>query len=329
MSGAGGTAVRNPGLVALIAATACWGSVVVTVKVAARGLSPVGITLIELGTSALTLTVVLLVRRRRLPRPTLGLIGAAALEPGLAYLLINAGIAGTSGSHAALIIGLESVVVVLLSAAVTRSRPPVPVLLGLAAAVAGAAVLAGSPTGNASVEGDALVLAGVLAAAGYVLVAQRLVRQFDALTLTGYQFIVGTLVSAPVLALLAVTGEEGLGRPDLASVLAAAVSGLVGSTAAFLLYNWALGSVPAALAGTSLTLIPVFGVAFAAIALGEPVTSRTIVAGLAVLAGVAITQQSSTAPSPAPPAEHVGDERAAPSGRRSTGRSDGQNHARR
>jgi drug/metabolite transporter (DMT)-like permease len=61
---------------------------------------------------------------------------------------------------------------------------------------------------------------------------------------------------------------------------------------AFLLYNWALRSVSTALAGTSLTLIPVFGLAFSVVFLGDPVSLRTLVAALAVVAGLLVTQNA-------------------------------------
>ena len=124
---------------------------------------------------------------------------AALLEPGLTYLLINAGIARTSGAHAAVLIGLESAFVVLLSAILTRTVPRPAVLLGLGSAVVGAVLLTEGGGGQASLAGDVLVLVGILAAAGYVVVASAVAVRMDAVTLTGYQFVVGWLVTVPLL----------------------------------------------------------------------------------------------------------------------------------
>ena len=246
-------------------------------KVAARGLSVVALTAIELTAAALVMAAIVavsaVVRRRLPPRPSAGVLVAALLEPGVTYLLINAGIALTSGAHAAVLIGLESAFVVLLSAILTRTVPRPAVLLGLGSAVVGAVLLTEGGGGQASLAGDVLVLVGILAAAGYVVVASAVAVRMDAVTLTGYQFVVGWLVTVPLLAVL--LGREGPGasRPDPASVAAAVATGVLGSVVAFLLYNWALRSVSTALAGTSLTLIPVFGLAFSVVFLGDPVSA--------------------------------------------------------
>jgi hypothetical protein len=79
------------------------------------------------------------------------------------------------------------------------------------------------------------------------------------------------------------------------AVLAAAV---LGSAVAFSLYNWALTQVRTVAAGISLTLIPVFGVAFSAALLNEPVTLATLAAAVAVVVGVV----ASVEPEPKPPA---------------------------
>jgi drug/metabolite transporter (DMT)-like permease len=293
-------------LLALVVAAACWGSVVVTVKVAARGLSVVALTAIELTAAALVMAAIVamsaVVRRRLPPRPSAGVLVAALLEPGVTYLLINAGIALTSGAHAAVLIGLESAFVVLLSAILTRTVPRPAVLLGLGSAVVGAVLLTEGGGGQASLAGDVLVLVGILAAAGYVVVASAVAVRMDAVTLTGYQFVVGWLVTVPLLAVL--LGREGPGasRPDPPSIAAAVATGVLGSVVAFLLYNWALRSVSTALAGTSLTLIPVFGLAFSVVFLGDPVSLRTLVAALAVVAGLLVTQNAERT-GPTTPAE--------------------------
>lgn len=279
------------GVAALITAAACWGSAVVTVTLAARSLTTIGITLIEVTAAAVALGLALLARRTALPRPTLLLFVAGLLEPGSAYLLINAGVARTSATHAALLIGTESVFVVLALALVTR-RPPRPqAVAGLVVCVTGTALLADGGGGAATVLGDALVLLGVLAATGYVVVATRLSTALDPLALTGYQFLFGWLAMLPIVGAVVITdGGSFVGRPALPDVLAAALTGLLGSALAFFLYNWALSRVSASLAGASLALIPVFGVAFSVLLLDEPITPRTAAAGIAVLAGIVLTQ---------------------------------------
>jgi O-acetylserine/cysteine efflux transporter len=283
-------------VLALVAAAACWGSVVVTIKIAARGLSVVALTAIELTAAALVLAALAaassVVRRRLPPRPSRAVLVAAVLEPGITYLLINAGITRTSGTHAAVLIGLESAFVVLIAAAVTRTIPSRAVLLGVGSAVAGAVFVTDGAAGEASLTGDLLVLVGVLAAAGYVIVGSAVAARMEALDLTAYQFVVGWLVTAPLLLVLISREGSTASHPDTLSVTAAITTGVVGSVAAFLLYNWALTAVSTTLAGASLTLIPVFGLAMSVLALGDPISLPTLVAALAVVAGLLVIQRA-------------------------------------
>lgn len=279
------------GPAALLMATAAWGSVIVTIKIAARGLPVLTITLIEVAATLAVLGAVIGLRpgRRRLPRPSKALAIAGVLEPGLSYPLINAGLARTSGTHAAVIIGLESVLVVILAAAVARARPSGRVLLALTLAVGGAAFLGGSDGGTATTGGDLLVFVGVLTAAAYVIVAQQLAASFDAVLLTFYQFLFGGVVIVAVTAVsLAIEGGSLLGDPSAGELAAAVATGVLGSAIAFVLYNWSLSRVSATLAGTALTLIPVFGIVFSASFLGEAITISTVVATVVVLTGVSL-----------------------------------------
>jgi hypothetical protein len=75
-------------VLALVAATACWGSTVVTIKIASRGLTTWAVTAIELITTLVILGAVVLAGRITLGRPTWGLVLAGVLEPALAYRLL-------------------------------------------------------------------------------------------------------------------------------------------------------------------------------------------------------------------------------------------------
>jgi drug/metabolite transporter (DMT)-like permease len=295
--GIDGRVRRRAGLVALGGAMACWGSTVVTIKIAARGLTTLAITAIEVSTALVVLGFAVLVRRSRPPRPTWGVVCAGVLEPGLSYVLINAGLARTSGTHAGLLIGLQSVFVILFAVLVRRVRLNAHTLVAVALVVAGSALLTSGTDGSADLTGDALVLAGVLAAAVYVLVVQRLALSFDPLVLTFYQFAFGGIVLVPVAgAVLLARPGDLVGNPTVGQIGAALLAGLLGSAVAFVLYNWALGRVTPALAGTSLTLIPVFGVAFSVVFLGESIVVRTVIAGLVVLVGISLTPDAGHAP---------------------------------
>jgi drug/metabolite transporter (DMT)-like permease len=278
-------------VLALVAATACWGSSVVTVKVASRGLTTWAVTAIELITTMAILGAVVLIGRITLSKPSWGLVFAGVLEPTLAYVLINGGLARTSGTHAAIIIGLQSLMVVALAALIHRQVPTRRVMLGLALALAGLiAVTSTHSSGSPTITGDVMVLLGVACAAGYVVVAHGVAQRYEAVELTFYQFVFGSLALVPFVAFSLASTHQGLVAQASANEIGAAVAtGIFASALGFLLYNKALQGISPTLAGAGLTLIPVFGVIFAAIFLGETLTLTIVLGGLLVITGVAIS----------------------------------------
>jgi drug/metabolite transporter (DMT)-like permease len=237
------------------------------------------------------LTAVVVIGRIKLTRPSWGIAFAGFLEPTLAYVLINSGMARTSGTHAAIVIGLQSLLVVVMAALFHRRIPSKRVMLGLAIALLGLiAVTSSRSSGSPTLLGDGLVLIGVTCAAAYILVAHGLAEKHDAVEFTFYQFVFGTLALVPLVGYSLYSSHQGIIADATGVEVAAAVAtGVFGSALGFLLYNRALRDISPTLAGSSLTLIPVFGVIFSTLFLGESLTLAVILGGLLVITGVAIS----------------------------------------
>ncbi len=278
-------------VLALVAATACWGSSVVTIKIASQGLTTWAVTAIELTTTLVILAGVVVVGRVKLSKPSWGLAFAGFLEPTLAYVLINGGMARTSGTHASLVIGLQSLLVVIMAAVFHKHIPSRRVMFGLALALAGLiAVTSTRGSGTPTFSGDALVFLGVLCAAAYILVAHGVAEKYDSVELTFYQFLFGSLALVPVITYSVYNSHQSIVAGATPWQIGAAMTtGLFGSALGFLLYNKALQDVTPTLAGASLTLIPVFGLIFSALFLGEALTLGVLFGGMLVVAGVAIS----------------------------------------
>jgi drug/metabolite transporter (DMT)-like permease len=281
------------GLAALVVAAACWGATVVLIRFASDQLGVSTLTILDNASAALILLAVLLAQGRRLPRPSARLLLVSALEPGVSYILINYGVAHTSGSHASLIVGTESIFIVAFAAVVNRARPATSTIVGLVLGTAGAALLASSGSSHATLSGDLIVLAGIVSSAGYVVLVQPLAERMNALELTAAQFVYGGMITIPLVGLLSVTGAlPPLDWAPTRFILAAVAVGVVGSTIAFALYNWALSKVRPSTSAVSLTLIPVFGLTFSVLLLGDDVSPRLGIAAVAVLAGLTITSRA-------------------------------------
>jgi O-acetylserine/cysteine efflux transporter len=286
---------------ALMAAAAGWGSLSVTTTIALRGFGPMGLLVGELTVAVLVLVSALRLTGQRLPRLSPAIVVLGLLEPGIAFLTFNLGVQRTSSSHAGLLLGLETVFVVLLGAVVLRERPSATALSGMLLAVIGVALLSLHPGSGATVLGDALVLLDVLAAAASVILAARIVRDVPPLGLTAAQFTVGLVAVLPVAIHSWVTGAEPLPtQTGVGPAVAVLLTGSLGTAGAFMIYNWSLSRVSATAAGTAMTATPLFALALSALVLGETVTAGTALAVVLVLAGLTLFVMSGRRRRPVP-----------------------------
>src|SRR6266404_374132 len=160
-------------------------------------------------------------------------------------------------------------------------------LIGLVAGFVGVAILASGRTAGASVWPAAL--AGTTAAFLYGI-GINLVRRY----LTGLPsgaVAAANLVSGSVLlAPLAIYNWPHHAIPA-GSWVSAVLLGVLCTGIAFVFYYRLIGRVGAARASTVTYLIPLFGVIWAWLILGEPLTLTMALAGALILAGVALSQR--------------------------------------
>jgi drug/metabolite transporter (DMT)-like permease len=288
-------------MVLLVVAAASWGAAIAAGEYALEGMTAIDLLVLEVFVAAALLW---LPQRgggsqRPAPRPAYLLLGA--LEPALAYLLINLGLEHTSAGAGSLLISLEGVFVALLAILLLRERVARATTIALALGIGGAALVAASHEGGeTTLAGNLLVVAGSLAAAGYVVLARRLAGSAPALGVTRWQFAAGALLVTPVAAVDWLAGGTGLGTAGLDHWLAAALAGALGGAVAFLLYNIAIERVTASTAGAVLNLIPVFGLIAAVGVLGERVELLQLVGGATIITGLYWLTRAETSGTPAP-----------------------------
>ena len=277
---------------ALVLATMFWGCDSAATKYALHGFGPLTLLAVQLVIASAVLWVVLTVRCHRrgsyalaAPRRVYAMLGA--LEPGLAYGGLNYGLAWTSAVAGSLISGLEASCTFALAVLVLRE--PFTRRGLLTAVVSGAgAVLVGlsGATGRAGL-GDALVLAGVFAAATANLVAARQHADTDAMRMTAWQFTFGLSFVLPLLALQWASGAEAVPvNVSWREWLAAGIGGTVVLVIPFLLFNAVVTKVPATTSAVALNLYPVFGVVAAVLVLGEQLTALDVAGGALIVAGI-------------------------------------------
>ncbi|GAA2995745.1 DMT family transporter [Streptomyces lactacystinicus] len=293
-----GNAVRHPGgTLTLIGASAIWGLWTTAEKYALRGLPVVTVLAVSLVTAA-ALPWALLLRRghRRPPRDQLRRLALLGLfEPMVGYGAIGLGMAHIDATQASVLRGSEACFVVALAALAGRRAPTPRAVGGVVLGAVGIAALGGSHAVFGLGTGDLLVLLGTVAAAAATILTGRIVRDTDPLVATAYQFGFGLLFTVPLIAgqwLLGGDLTSGGARP-LHWLVAAGVCG-GGLAGAFLMYNRAVTRTPVTTAGVLLNIIPVFGLAFAVLLLGERIDAWQYGGAALILAGIFLFSEADT-----------------------------------
>ncbi len=216
-------------------------------------------------------------------------LAASLVGVPVSYLLSFKGLSLTTVSHASLMVGTLPMLLALAAVVFSRERLHLGGWLALAASTLGAALIAlsskaGSGGGQASLRGDLLVAASMLAAITWILISKRLMRQHSPLTVTAYVDWIGAI-------LLAIAVVTTLGIPSVHYStrvwMAVAEQGLLATASTTVLWNWGLKQVPASEAGIFANLEPLVGAILGVCVLHE-VLGRMAIAGGALIIGGAI-----------------------------------------
>jgi O-acetylserine/cysteine efflux transporter len=273
---------RRSAIAALTAAGLLWGTTVPMTKLALEGLPPGWLTVARFGLAAAVLLGAVRSRVRAACSPAV--LGWGAVGYGGQILVQNAGIARTSVTHAALLVGATPVLVAVI-AAVRHRRVARPVAwMGFAMSFAGVALVAAGGTGGATVAGDGLVLVSVILSTSLTVAQARLLPGRDPVAVTAAQFLAAALAAVPVAAVTegvpAVAGGPG-------ALVGVAGLAFVGTLAPFTLFAYGQARVSAELAGAFVNLEPLVGAVAGAVVFGDPLGAAHAAGGAAILAGIA------------------------------------------
>jgi probable blue pigment (indigoidine) exporter len=275
----------------LIAAAACWGVGTVITKQVLSDIAPLTLLPIQLAASCVFLTLVSRASRTNITwSPQMRrLSGLGILNPGIAYALGLVGLTSISASMSVLLWATEPVLIVLLAVVALREHVPATLAVPLAVAVLGVLLVVYQPGAAGNAVGAALTLAAVSACALYTVLARRLMLDDASLSIV----LVQQAAALGFAVLLVAMGEVVTGRAlDIGSLtpqawLAGAASGVLYYGLAFWFYLSGLRQVPASVAGSFITLVPVFGVA-AGYIVGERLSPVQWLGAMVVVVAVAV-----------------------------------------
>jgi O-acetylserine/cysteine efflux transporter len=268
---------------ALTAAGVLWGTTVPLSKLALEWLPPAWLTFVRFGVAAVLLIPAARGTLRRACTPAV--LASGALGYGASVIAQNAGIARTSVSHAALLVGAVPVLVAVISAVWHRAAARPLAWVGFAVSLAGVGLIAGSRGGGATLAGDGLVLVSALLSATAMVAQNRMLRDHDPVAMTAAQFLGAALAALPA----ALT--EGIPPAPTGLGAALAVIGLAagGTAVPFTLYAYGQSIVPAAVAGAFVNLEPLVGTIAGIVFFANPAGLAQVAGGTAILCGIGLS----------------------------------------
>lgn len=276
--------------VELVALGAIWGASFLFMRVAAPEFGPAPLVAIRIGLGALVLLPALWLVRSRLNRALwLRLAVIGALNSALPFALFAWAATQAPAAIGAITNSLTALFTALVAFALYGERICARRAAGLAGGFAGVVVLVGSKAAGA--DATLAVLAGVTAALLYGIAAnlvRRHLADLPPVAVAAATLVCATLFSTPFA--LASWPAHPIGAGAWAS---AALLGVLCTGIAYALYFRLIQRIGAPRAVTVVYLVPLFGVFWAWLVLGEPVTPALLVAGALILGGVAISQTSS------------------------------------
>ena len=227
---------------------------------------------------------------------------AAAAVVGAALLLVgNGGVALSEeridSGIAALLVATIPLWMAVLDRVLNGRRLALPGVSGLVVGLGGVALLVG-PTGSDGIDvlGGVMALSAAFAWAWGSLYARDASLPSRPLVGAGMQMLAGGVLLAVAGVATGELGEVDPGAVSARSLLAVAYLLVVGSVIAYSAYVWLLKNAPTGLVSTYAYVNPVVAVALGAVFLAEPVTPRMLLAGLAIVAAVALIVTSQSAP---------------------------------
>lgn len=278
---------RSLGFAACCLASMFWGCGFFFGKIALAEMNSGAMVFYRFVFAALGLLPFLLTHRPGLNRRGwLVLLFASVLGVPLQFLFQFHGLALTTVSHAALMVGTMPVILAVGATIFAHERLSTIGWIALAVSTIGAALIALGGTHNAeangpTLRGDLYVVLSLCIALFWVLLNQRLVRTHSAIVVTAYGLCSGMLMLLVIVPPL--YGMPPVHGISLKAWLALAASGLLCTATTTLLWNWGMTKVPASQAGVLLNMEPLIGSLLGVLVLHERLGPSAWIGGAMIL----------------------------------------------
>lgn len=206
-------------------------------------------------------------------------------------LSFTIGLQFTSVGHAAVIVGLGPFYVFVLAVLFRLETATPRKITGMLIAITGVVILATETARNggaSSLLGDAIVMAGSIGFAMYVVLGKRVAGKYDSLTMTAFNHFAGALLVAPIAVYMALKmhSVRNLVSQPWQAWAAVAYMAVFSSALAYVFYFWLLRYLEASQLSAFTYLLPVAATVLGILWLGEKGSWGQVLGGVLALGGV-------------------------------------------
>lgn len=205
-------------------------------------------------------------------------------------ICFTVGLYYTHVTHAAVIVGLGPIYILILAVLFRLERATGHKVVGMLIALVGIAVLAsesGISVHSASLEGDVITMTGSMGFAAYVVLGKRMAGKYDPLTMTAFNHFAGALIVLPVaLREAAKLFQAGKWPIPWQAWMATLYMAILASALAYVFYFWLLRYLEASQLSAFTYLLPVLATALGILWLGEKGSWGQVFGGVVALGGV-------------------------------------------
>lgn len=294
-------------IASVLGALVLWGSSFVAIKFAYTTYPPLTLAVVRFIVATLILGALTLLPQNRvkLQRKDIFTVAVCGLTGIMLYAVLqNIAMQWTSASSATLIIASYPIITLLMESAIYRIKLSAMKIVAILIAITGVVILSYVKS-ELRVEGELLgilllIIAGVVWAV-YNFMMKKVVNHYPPITLLFYTSLFGTIFMLP----LALLERSQWQQPSLLSFSMMMFLGVFCSVIAFLLYNHGLKTMAASTITSMLNLMPIIGVFFSWVLLGEQVTLRKVIGGAIVILGVMLSVRKNKAEAVAEPAPNT------------------------
>jgi len=280
---------------------AFWSGNSIAGKIALRAFSPLLLAGLRIGFAGVAMLPLYGWERTRRPaasetgrtwREILQLLLLGILGVTLNQVFFVVGLSRTSVAHAAILIGLTPIQVLIIARLRGQEKITVRKAVGMAIALAGVAVLKwfepAAGTG-ATWIGDFVILLAGLCFALFTVFGKEVTARYSTIVMNTYAYVGGALALLPLT--LWEAARQPLAQIGAGAWLAAIYMALFPSVIAYLIYYHALAHMTASRVSAFSYLQPVFASIMGVAILGETLGAPVIAGGTVILAGVYLAER--------------------------------------